>query len=366
MQSLVEGCLPAAKAKLLLQVSAVVALLVAIADLAADDKRAADEAPPPKQAAEKSPQPWREWLGKKTLGGVVLWGDQLFFHDCRIQQNVWTGHYRLLDGDNQQLASGTLDQCKQELARHRKRQKLPPMSGRAVLMLHGLGGVRLTMQLVAGELERQGYHVFNVTYPSTRANLQQHAQALASIVEHLDGVEEINFVGHSMGNLVIRRYLGLCEQADSHHKLDPRLKRIVMIAPPNHGAELARAWGDNTLFVTIAGESAFELGAGWPGVEKHLATPQCQFGIIAGGLGDDRGFSKELPGDDDGLLTVATTRLAGAADFAVLPHRHNLLLVDSTVSEYTARFLKDGYFRTAQDRQPIPVDRPRQAPAPPK
>ena len=33
----------------------------------------------------------------KTLGGRQLWGDVAVFHDWRIQKNILTGHYRLLD-----------------------------------------------------------------------------------------------------------------------------------------------------------------------------------------------------------------------------------------------------------------------------
>ena len=53
-----------------------------------------------------------------------------------------------------------------------------------------------------------GYEVFNVTYPSTRDDIGEHARSLAHIIDNLDGIEEVNFVAHSMGNIVIRHYLG--------------------------------------------------------------------------------------------------------------------------------------------------------------
>ena len=292
-------------------------------------------------------------LNQQTLGGVLLWGDELFFHDWRIQRHVLTGHCRLLDGDNRRHAWGTYDQCLERLNQIKQERHLPPMSGRAVVLVHGLGGVRATMTLVGNQLEQHGYKVFNVTYPSTRGDLAQHARALGAIVDHLDGVEEINFVGHSMGNLVIRHYLGDCADTQSGRKPDPRLKRVVMIAPPNHGAEKARAWGDSALFLAVVGAGGMQLGAGWETVEKHLATPACEFGIIAGGQGDNEGYSDKLPGDDDSLITVSTTRLVGARDFVVLPHRHNLLLLSSTTADYIARFIERGYFRSAEQRQPI-------------
>ena len=49
-----------------------------------------------------------ERLNEQTLGGVLLWGDELFFHDWRIQRHVITGHCRLLDGDTGQSARQTI------------------------------------------------------------------------------------------------------------------------------------------------------------------------------------------------------------------------------------------------------------------
>ena len=57
-------------------------------------------------------------------------------------------------------------------------------------------------------------------------------------------------------------------------------------------------------------------------------------------------------------MSVATTRLAGARDFATVPVRHTFILNNRRVQEYTARFLRHGYFVSAEERQPV-VDNPR-------
>src|SRR5581483_579983 len=138
-----------------------------------------------------------------------------------------------------------------------------------------------------------GLTIINVSYASTRADIAQHAKALAGIVNNLDGVTEIDFVGHSLGNLIVRYYL---HEAAQSGPTDPRIKRFVMLAPPNHGAKRANDWADSDLFSMVLGESAMQLGTGWSALEPKLAVPTCEFGIIAGGLGDDRGFTS-LEGD---------------------------------------------------------------------
>jgi pimeloyl-ACP methyl ester carboxylesterase len=308
---------------------------------------------PPDTEPAPEPQPWYARVSNQTLGGVAVWGDERFFHDWRIQRNALTGHCRLLDGDNVRHAWGTFDECEAALETIRVERRLPPMSGRAVVLIHGLGAIRATMSLLASDLRQQGYQVFNVTYPSTRGDLQQHARALAKIVSRLDGIEEIHFVGHSMGNIVIRCYLGSASDSGAGRLPDPRIKRVVMIAPPNHGAAKAEAWGDNILFVAATGAAGRQLGVGWKSIEPKLAVPPCEFGIIAGGRGNGRGFSYNVPGDDDGLLSVATTRLVGASDFALVPSRHTFLLFNSTTRANACRFLADGCFRSLDEREPI-------------
>ena len=56
------------------------------------------------------------------------------------------------------------------------------------------------------------------------------------------------------------------------------------------------------------------------------------------------------------MVTVESTRLAGAADFAVLPVLHTIMMDDATVQEYTLRFLRHGYFVSEAERHPIGAD----------
>jgi len=313
-----------------------------------DESRAADEAGQQTPPAER-----RELVPMPTLGGNQLWADELLQHQWRIQRNVVSGRYRLLDGNNLRYASGTFVQCRAVLDQVRCERNLPPMHGNAVILLHGIGDTRAQMHSLGRYLEQKGgYRIFNVTYPSTRQGIAEHAKGLAAVVEHLDGIEEINFVGYSLGNLVIRRYFA-DQLKRGEGKLDPRLKRMVMIGPPNHGSQLATNLGENKLFELLLGKSGQQLGPLWAWEESSLATPPFEFGIVAGGCGDERGFNPLLPGDDDGVVTVASTRLAGASDFIVVPALHALLPKEPRVHEVTLRFLQHGCFVAPDRRKPL-------------
>ncbi len=262
-------------------------------------------------------------IQSKTLGGQYFWADELVYFGWRIQRNTFTGHCRLLDGEKRRNTYGTFEQCNAKLEEIKRQNGLPPMKGKAVLVLGGLGDARAIPEVMAKFLhDRGGYMAECVAYPSLFDEIGRHAKSLDSVVRHLDGIEEIDFVGHSMGNLVIRRYLGDQTDAAKGKTPDKRISRIVMLGPPNQGAELAEKLGDNPVFIAVFGSAGQQLGKRWAELQPTLATPACEFGIIAGGRGDDRGYNPLLNGDNDGIVTVASTRLAGARDFLLVKELH--------------------------------------------
>ena len=309
----------------------------------------AQAATPPGVPSAESPG-----LALPTLGGNQFWSDLLLFHRWRIQRNAVTKHCRLLDENNLRHAAGTFDECRAALDAAKRRLDLPPLHGKAVILLHGLGDTRAMMGSLARRLEEGGkFQTFNVSYPSTRQGVDEHAECLASVVEHLDGIEEIHFIGYSLGNIVIRRYMG--DRLRPGGRLDPRIKRFVMLAPPNHGAQFATMFGDQRWFTAALGESAQQLGKLWAWEEANLATPPVEFAIVAGGLDNGKGFNPLLPGDDDGMVTVESAQLAGARDWLLVPLLHPMIPRDPKVQGYALRFLEEGHFVAADCRHPLPA-----------
>ena len=303
----------------------------------------------PLRAAEPDSKPstgHEELIAMPTMGGKQFWADEWFFHGWRIQRNVLTDHCRLLDPSDRRHTWGTFAECRAKLDEIRRERKLPPMRGRAVVVLHGLMRSRESMAKLCKHLEEKGhYTVVNVTYPSTRRGIGEHAKSLARVIDSLEGVDEINFIGHSMGNIVIRHYLGDRLAAGDSRPLDRRFKRMVMLAPPNQGSQLAMALSDNGAFKVINSQPGKELGVDWASIKDRLAVPPFEFGIIAGGRSDGKGYNPVLEGDDDGTVRVATTHLKGETDFLVVPSLHSFLMNDQHVLDDVLRFLETGRFR---------------------
>jgi hypothetical protein len=295
-------------------------------------------------------------LGLPTLGGKQFWSDQLLFHRWRIQENVLTGHCRLLDEQDYRRATGTFTDCRKAFETLRQELAIEPMANRVVIVLHGLGRSRQSMAGIVKYLgDHSDYTVLNVAYASTRARIGEHAKGLARVVDQLPAnVTEVNFVAHSMGNLVIRHYLGdlLADRDPQHRDRINRLRRTVMLAPPNRGAMLAKRFQANPVFRVFWGISGREI-ANWETLAPRLAIPPIPFGIVAGGAGKAGGRNPLIKGDDDFVVGVAETQLAGARDFIVVLAPHAVIMDSAEAQAATLRFLEHGYFVSADKAQPI-------------
>ncbi len=286
-----------------------------------------------------------------TMGGKQLWTDWIYQHGYRIQQNVLTGHYRLLSPQDFRLAWGTKAACKKRLDSTLQDKSLGPMTGRVVIVLHGLTRTRGAMTLLENHIQQNSdIQVANIGYASTRTSIDEHARALASVIEHMPGVDEISFLGHSMGNIVVRYYLGTINPES-----DPRFHRMVMLGPPNHGSRLASVLKDNLIFKTFWGTAGQQLSErGWDDTSKQLATPSFEFGVIAGASPESSYIENPwIEGDNDLVVTVDEARLIGGTDFYQQDLWHSTMMRDESVLMAALTFLEHGYFVSEADRKPI-------------
>lgn len=299
--------------------------------------------------------------GIPTLGGGWVWSDEVWFHDWRIQKHAVIGHYRLVDANSRRHAFGSFETCMAELNKIKSEKNFPALPKHAVIVMHGLGANGHFMQGLADYITDNGnLATINLSYPSTMEDIDSYADSLDSVIRNLEGVETIDFVAHSMGNIVIRRYLNNLQRLDPAMRPPVKFHRMVMISPPNHGAELADRFAENKLVQVVAGKPLEQLAPskGWPELAKQLATPDFEFGIIVGGRGDNEGYLDAIPGDDDMLLSIDTSKLAGASDFIQTKGVHQFMPKYKEVREATLRFLTKGYFLSPESRTPVVARNP--------
>lgn len=273
-----------------------------------------------------------------TLGGKQLWADEFVSAGYRIQENVVSHHHRLLDPDDVRIAWGTWSHCKERFDRLREQKGLRVPSRHLVLLLHGVFRSKDSFGPMTRALRRAGYDAEPVNYPSTRRDLRAHAEQVRRILERAEGVDRVSFVCHSMGGIVARMVLG---EPDAPWRATVQPHRLVMIATPNRGAEIAEQLADVPVFELAAGPSVRQLHR-----DRiiDVPLPTVPFGTIAGGRGDPRGYNPLLTGDDDFTVTVDSVQLDGAEDHLVVQALHTFIMVKPEVIAATLRYLKSGRF----------------------
>jgi pimeloyl-ACP methyl ester carboxylesterase len=111
------------------------------------------------------------------------------------------------------------------------REEIPP-----VILLHGAGMRGLSMYPIARKLRREGRVVYMFTYWPPGLAFEAYARQLRDYLESLrkeNGYETFDAVGHSVGGLILRRYLAL-------YPGSARIRRLVTIGTPHGGSELWR------------------------------------------------------------------------------------------------------------------------------
>ncbi len=210
-----------------------------------------------------------------------------------------------------------------------------------VILLHGLGRTRFSMMKMALQLKAAGYRVLNLGYPSRKKSISTLAEEVIS-----KGVEEcrqhplgkIHFVTHSLGGILLRHFL-------AHNRLDS-LGHVVMLSPPNKGSEVVDVLKNNLFFKWFLGPAGQELGTDRDSMPSNLKGVDHSVGIITGNKRAvfDGYFSRIIPGEDDGKVSVESAKLEGMADFLVTPSKHPFIMFDEEVIRQTLYFLENGCF----------------------
>lgn len=213
------------------------------------------------------------------------------------------------------------------------------MKAELVVVLHGMCRTSRSMAKMARALERAGYTVLNLDYPSRTAPIE--ALADLAIGQAMTAGRELNlrrihFVTHSLGGILVRSYF-------ARHPCS-ELGRVVMLGPPNQGSEVVDRLGRLWLFAALNGPAGRELGTDPASTPNRLGPVGFSTGIIAGDRSINWINSLMIRGPDDGKVSVERTKVEGMSAHCVVHAAHPWLMNDTVAVRQTLHFLRHGSF----------------------
>jgi len=209
-----------------------------------------------------------------------------------------------------------------------------------VILLHGLLRSDASMQKMESRLTDTGFIVLNVDYPSRTAKVRELSDAAIGEAlqdARLKECEQVHFVTHSLGGILVRSYF-------KRHK-DKRLGRVVMLGPPNKGSEVVDTIGATWFFKKLNGPAGNELGTDNESVPNTLGAVDFECGVIAGDRSIDVISSMMIAGPDDGKVSIERTKVEGMQEHSVVHATHTFMMKNDAVIEKTIRFLTTGSFK---------------------
>jgi pimeloyl-ACP methyl ester carboxylesterase len=207
-----------------------------------------------------------------------------------------------------------------------------------VILIHGLARSPRSMDRMCRSVEFEGYATLNVDYPGhmdLAAIADLVSENAADWIAQITG--DVHFVTHSMGGLIARVLI-------ARHRPN-RLGRVVMLAPPNQGSEIADLLSGTWPYQRLLGPAAMQLTTReTESLGMALGAIDFPLGIIAGSRSVDPVGYSVLPRPNDGKVTVERTKLAGMTDHIVLPATHMFMMRNPAVIAAAIRFLRDARF----------------------
>ena len=186
------------------------------------------------------------------------------------------------------------------------------------------------------ELFEDDYIVLNINYPSTKHDIESLTDLI--YYKHLSDINQevrVSFVGYSMGGLLVRAILNKYKFKNLH--------RVLFLATPHQGSEVADFLRDNYLYKKLYGPAGAQLGTKYDKT-KIVGEPYYEFAVMAGNSSIDPISSYIIPGDDDGKVSINSAILNNAKDAVVIDASHLFFPSNIKVKKQVLSYIKNGKF----------------------
>ena len=203
-----------------------------------------------------------------------------------------------------------------------------------VIFLHGLWRSHWAMEPLVEAAVAAGFSTLNVPYPSFKESLEEMVERVRRIVEEEQaGYSKIHFVTHSLGGVIVRRYL----RQGAHAKCG----RVVMVAPPLRGSRIIDWLADSPLRWVLGPAGEF-LSTASMKLEGGVEAATVEVAVLMGDKVRIPLLHHVIGEKSDGIVRVAAGRASGIREFRVVHADHTLITSHPEVLAGACHFLKHG------------------------
>lgn len=192
------------------------------------------------------------------------------------------------------------------------------------------------MFLIKMAFNKAGYKTHSLSYKSLNFNEEETLNKIKVVVDNCAG--DVYFVGHSMGGLVIRKFIDRFPSG--------RYKKIATIGTPHNGSYIANLVTESKLNSLVGINDASGLLSGMTEYKSNIPL-----GSIAGtkNVGILSSYHKIIGVKDtepnDGTVYVKETINKDFTDSLLVNHSHSGMLFSKEVFDQIIYFFKTGHFK---------------------
>lgn len=202
---------------------------------------------------------------------------------------------------------------------------------RKIIILHGLYMNSSFMIPMCSMMNHYGYQSYSANYAPLGKSLAQNAADLCESLEAFKGDDEVDFIGHSLGGLLIRHLYQIWPQGFVG-------SRVITLGTPHQGSSLAQR---TQIFFP-----AFLLGSSWdygldglsPSWDERVPLLSVA-GTQSLGIGSMCGLL-DCTQPNDGVVLVEETKLAGMRAHQTVHKTHLELILSPAVAKICCEWLQ--------------------------
>lgn len=277
-----------------------------------------------------------------TFGGRIFWEDLFVKYGWRIQRNLTSHKFRLLDNFNIVRFEGNFKKTKAEFDKYVEAYELREIitDKKIVIMLHGYAQSGKIFQQMSNYLRTKDIDAQAIEYPSTQRGITGNAKQINILLDNIDDYKEISFITFGIGNIILEKAL----QQRMPKQKNAAIGKIIEIAPATGNNFILQKITQTDFFKFIFGDIPSCIND--KAIESFHYIPQATIGVIKTKSDNHSGLLASFFSTKERYEDIEEIKKwCGAKEVLSSDLNKKEILKNKSIFEAVYRFLNSGKFK---------------------